>query len=108
MRKKISALYTFGSPRVGDSTFVQTFNSFFAVKSFRIVNASDMVTEIPFPTPIAGIVGGYFSHVDTPVVSTEQLNDIEDNHDMKTYLSSLEKNKRSNIFQWLKKKIFAY
>jgi triacylglycerol lipase len=107
LSRKITALYTFGSPRIGDSTFVQAFNSSFANKSFRIVNSSDMVAEMPFPAPIAGIVGGYFSHVDTPVISTEQLNDIEDNHNMKTYLSSLKKNKRSNICHWLKQRIIV-
>ena len=105
LRMKITALYTFGSPRIGDSTFVQRFNYSFAWKSFRIVNSTDIVTEIPFPIPIAGIVGGYFSHVDTPVIATEQLNDMEENHDMKTYLGLLKKNTQKNIFSWLKEKI---
>ncbi|MBN2089872.1 lipase family protein, partial [candidate division KSB1 bacterium] len=49
IKKKVTALYTFGSPRVGDDTFVKTFNSSFANKSYRIVNTSDIVTSIPLP-----------------------------------------------------------
>ena len=88
-RCRVEALYTFGSPRVGDDRFVKAFNRAFAARSFRIANTSDIVTSIPLPVPIAGIVGGYFSHVDTPVDMTIQKDDLEQNHSMRTYLDAL-------------------
>jgi triacylglycerol lipase len=86
---KVRSLYSFGSPRVGDAAFVKSFNDSFAKRAFRIVNTSDIVTSIPLPVPIAGLVGGYFSHVDTPVDMTIQKDDLEKNHCMTTYLSAL-------------------
>ena len=88
-RHRVQALYTFGSPRVGDDQFVQAFNAIFARRSFRIANTSDIVTSIPLPVPIAGIVGGYFSHVETPVDMTIQKGDLDANHNMRTYLAAL-------------------
>jgi len=94
---RIEALYTYGSPRIGDNAFVTAFNSAFAQKSFRILNTSDMVTEVPFPTTFAGFLGAYFSHIDTPVVFTIQENDIEKNHHMATYVAALAQGKKSII-----------
>jgi predicted lipase len=88
-KRRIEALYTFGSPRVGEDEFVQAFNRVFARRSFRIANSSDIVTSVPLPVPIAGLVGGYFSHVETPVDMTVQKGDLEANHDMRTYLDAL-------------------
>lgn len=90
---KVTSTYTFGSPRVGDDTFTTTFNSKFGNRSFRIVNTSDIVTSIPFPGPIMGKIGGYFSHVDTPVDLTVQMDDLEKNHSMKTYIQKLTEGK---------------
>jgi Lipase (class 3) len=42
-------LYTFASPRCGDSTFAKAFNAT-GVEHWRIANTEDMVTMIPFPT----------------------------------------------------------
>jgi hypothetical protein len=39
-------VYTFASPRVGDQTFVNTFNGF-GLTSWRIVNAPDLVPNVP-------------------------------------------------------------
>jgi triacylglycerol lipase len=89
LKRKVSALYTYGSPRVGDNEFVRAFNGAFGRISFRVANTSDIITSIPLPAPIAGIVGGYFSHVDTPVDLTIQKNDLEENHDIRTYISAL-------------------
>ena len=97
---RVEALYTFGSPRVGDDSFVQAFNSAFGPRSFRISNTSDIVTSIPLPVPIAGIVGGYFSHVDTPIDMTVQKDDLEQNHDMRTYLDALARSRgRNGLFE---------
>jgi triacylglycerol lipase len=90
-RGTVEALYTFASPRVGDNGFVSAFNESFSNRSFRITNTSDIVTSIPFPAPVAGIVGGYFSHVDTPVDFTVQANDLDRNHQIDTYLDELER-----------------
>jgi triacylglycerol lipase len=91
--RKAVALYTYGSPRIGDNAFVTAFNSRYSEKSFRIINTSDMIGLIPPPAPIVGTVGGYFSHVDTPIVFTIQDDDIVKNHDVKTYLSALKDSK---------------
>lgn len=88
-RVKTAALYTFGSPRIGDAAFARAFNERFSAKAFRVANTSDIVTEIPFPAPFAGLFGNYFTHADTPVVFTAQHDDVEKNHDMNTYLSAL-------------------
>jgi hypothetical protein len=39
----------FGSPRVGDSAFARAFNAKLSGKSFRYVNAHDVVTHVPPP-----------------------------------------------------------
>lgn len=90
---KSIALYTYGSPRVGDNTFVTAFNRQYSEKSFQIVNTSDMVGLLPPPLPIVGTIGGYFSHVDTPISFTIQCDDLQQNHDIKTYLSALRDSK---------------
>jgi triacylglycerol lipase len=98
MKREVNAMYTFGSPRVGDDAFARSFNSRFRCKCFRIANTSDIVTSIPLPAPLAGIVGGYFSHVDTPVDFTVQHEDLEKNHDMRTYLSALKEGRAGKRF----------
>lgn len=42
------ALYTFGSPRVGDDDFGETLAG---VRTFRVVNNRDLVTTVPAPIP---------------------------------------------------------
>jgi triacylglycerol lipase len=93
LNRVATALYTYGSPRVGDDSFVKSFNAIFGQRSFRVANSSDIVTSIPLPAPIAGVVGGYFSHVDTPIDLTVQQEDLEKNHSMQTYLSALKSSK---------------
>ena len=89
LHRKAASLHTFGSPRIGDDAFVRGFNASFGRKTFRIANTADLVTEIPFPVPFAGVFGGYFSHADAPVVLTVQKNDIEQNHSIATYVAAL-------------------
>ena len=43
----IQTVHTFGSPRVGDETFVQAFDTLFKGRSYRFVNDEDLVTRIP-------------------------------------------------------------
>ena len=94
-KRHVAAIYTYGSPRIGDSIFVQNFNKSYGKYSFRIANTSDFITSIPLPMPIAGFVGGYFSHIDTPVNFTFQDNNLENNHKIDTYLTELVKEKRN-------------
>jgi predicted lipase len=86
---KVTSVFTFGSPRVGDDAFARAYNTAFGRRSFRIVNTSDIVTSVPPPTPIAGKIGGYFSHVDTPIDMNVQTNESGQNHHMNTYLTTL-------------------
>ncbi len=98
LKRKVCALYTFGSPRVGDNEFVRAFNGAFGRISFRVVNTSDIITSLPLPAPIAGVVGGYFSHVDSPVDLTVQTNDLEENHAIQTYISALKDSRTQRGF----------
>ena len=43
----VAGVYTFGSPRVGDPTFVRGFNRRHAGRSFRFVNHRDVVARVP-------------------------------------------------------------
>jgi hypothetical protein len=101
LKKKVTALYTYGSPRIGSNQFVQAFNKTFVSRSFRIVNTSDIVTSIPFPVALGGFVGGYFSHVDTPVDFTLPSDELEMNHHISTYYKTLLEHKRKFLF-WQK------
>ncbi len=98
LNRTVSALYTYGSPRVGDNNFVTAFNLEFGQRSYRIVNTSDIVTSIPLPGPIARVVGGYFSHVETPIDLTVQREDLDENHDMRTYIAALKKDSEQRGF----------
>jgi triacylglycerol lipase len=57
---RIRALYTFGSPRVGDDTFAREFNERYRGRSFRIANTSDLVTSSP--CAFGGHVGAIFAY----------------------------------------------
>jgi len=91
--RRLAAIYTFGSPRVGNAKFSDSFGTQLAERSFRVANSSDIVTSIPLPVPLAGFVGGYFSHVETQVSCNSQNNESEINHAMATYIAELEKAK---------------
>ena len=98
MNRKVTAVYTYGSPRIGDKAFVTAFNRQYGERSFRVVNIEDVVGSIPPPIPIAGNIGGYFSHVDTPVDFTTQEEGSEKNHNINTYLSALKDAKAKRGF----------
>jgi len=103
LSKQVSALYTFGSPRMGDNAFVQVFNEKYENKSYRIVNTADIVTTIPFPIQLGGFVGGDFTHVNTPIDFTFQADDIEINHAINTYVEALSKHSKKSVC-WFKRK----
>lgn len=52
----IEAVYTFGSPRVGNGAFAEDYDLHLASRTFRIVNAGDPVPHVPF-------VFGTYRHV---------------------------------------------
>jgi triacylglycerol lipase len=103
MNWNVSAVYTYGSPRIGDKGFVTAFNHHYGKRSFRVINIEDVVGSIPPPVPIAGNIGGYFSHVDTPVDFTIQEEGSEKNHNINTYISALREAKaRMGFYDKLK------
>jgi len=82
-------IYTFASPRVGDNQFATKYNELMEGRSFRITNSCDLATSIPFPVPFLKFLGGYFTHVETPVEFNIQTEDVGKNHNMETYLTAL-------------------
>ena len=95
-RFKDLSVYTFGSPRVGNRLFATEFNRTLKQRSFRIANTCDLVVSMPFPVPFLGFLGGYFTHVETPIDFTIQKEDGEKNHDLGTYLEALQINAGRN------------
>jgi triacylglycerol lipase len=106
--KTKQCVYTFGSPRAGDGDFSTTFNANFASSSFRVENSSDIVPEVPPPVQLPLDLGGYYSHVDTPIMFNDQENSVDGNHKIGTYLKNLGETKGSNIsFKGMLKRFFA-
>jgi triacylglycerol lipase len=46
--QSVQGLYTFGSPRVGDRTYMDHFNAAMNDRAFRFVNDEDIVAKLPF------------------------------------------------------------
>ncbi len=104
---KISAkppiLYTFASPRVGDSVFANNFSKL--DECYRIANSEDIVPKIPIPMLlVAGRTPAKsgtlsltqklnsrvdFKHIGLPIYFTEQKNTVADNHTIPVYLDAL-------------------
>jgi predicted lipase len=102
-RNTIKGVYLYGSPRVGDASYVDGYNDKYGDVTYRIVNTSDIVTSVPPPVPVAGSLGGYFSHVETPVDFTWQENDIVKNHQMERYLEEVENAKEGLLARMLRR-----
>jgi len=83
-------VYTFASPRVGDKRFAAEYNHLCSGHSYRVANTCDLVVSLPFPVPFLSFIGGFFTHVDEPVEFTTQKEDAEKNHEIGTYLTSIE------------------
>jgi hypothetical protein len=78
----LGALYTFGSPRVGDPAFGRTFDPQFL--HCRIVNNVDVVPTLPPELPIPGIE---FKHVG----QLKQLKPSEPTNKLLTIISDVER-----------------
>lgn len=47
LHQSVNAVYTFGSPRVGDRQFSDRFERLLGDRTFRLVNDEDLVTRVP-------------------------------------------------------------
>lgn len=57
----IGSVYTYGSPRVGDTVFARQYELALGHCTYRVVNAEDLVTRVP-PRATPGVTGEY-AHV---------------------------------------------
>jgi hypothetical protein len=48
--------------------------------------------------PFLGFIGGFFTHVETPIDFTIQEEDLEKNHVIETYLTALEGDREKQGF----------
>jgi len=64
------SLYTFGSPRCGNSEFAKYFDETFGPNAFRVVNDRDVVARLPRGSNAAGAVLDY-EHVGRTVLVAE-------------------------------------
>jgi len=91
--KTIANVCTFGSPRVGNRDFSNAYNARFADTTWRVVNSSDLVPEVPPPVQLGPVgpvvIGAFYSHVDTPILFNDQRNSLVDNHDIHTYADAI-------------------
>jgi triacylglycerol lipase len=69
--------YNFASPRTGDPAFAAAFDTL-ATRLFRMVNTSDVVTQLPLPV----LSHSLYSHVGTPVDFTANYGTVAGNHSM--------------------------
>ena len=107
MGRKAAALYTFGSPRVGDRAFAEDFRKRLGGRAFRVANSCDLVPSLPPPAPLAHIVGGYYVHVGEPACFTRQTEDVEDNHSMAVYLEAVSKGKDARPSRGIGRRILS-
>jgi triacylglycerol lipase len=83
-------MYNFGSPRVGNPKFVQSYNEIIS-NSVRIVNTNDIVALLP-PAAVRPPFSNqllYYRHVKELVTITVQTGSIAGNHLMDAYISGL-------------------
>ena len=78
-----TSLYTFASPRVGDSLFAEEFSNRLSLTGedatgciFRIFNTEDIVPTAPLPV----IDESSYTHIGTPIAFTDNKGDIVKNH----------------------------
>ncbi|WP_134704863.1 lipase family protein [Ammoniphilus sp. YIM 78166] len=71
-------VYTFASPRVGTSTFADTYNRIVKC-SFRIYNVNDLIPRLPLN----------FTHVQKPFLINFRTSSIVGNHRMTNYFAAI-------------------
>lgn len=116
--KPVYGLYTFGQPRVGNSTFARDFDTTFKTRFFRFVNNADVVTRVPLRTmgySHAGTFlyfddqgrlhddpGFWYKFLDSVEGTIQGLDRLEPEalaaHNMDRYVANLEKNLGVNPF----------
>lgn len=84
-------VYTYGSPRVGNSTFVQMYNGLLP-RTFRIVNLAD---SVPI-TPPESFRGDNFLHAGQEWSYLSQLGSVGKNHAIETYTAAIDQNVETN------------
>jgi len=89
-------VYTFGSPRVGNTNFANYLNKFFPINNmFRITNTADVVTNIPLST-IPNFQNPnepfYFTHAGKGIFFESNWNSLKRSHYMFNYVTNLPKN----------------
>lgn len=87
---KNPVMYNFGSPRVGNSKFVQAYNEIIN-DSMRIVNTNDIVSILP-PAAVRPPLSNellHYRHVKELVAFTVQTGSITGNHILETYINAI-------------------
>jgi triacylglycerol lipase len=85
-------IYTYGSPRVGDSTFVATYTRLVG-QTYRVVNLADTVPL----TPPSAFRGDSFEHAGQEWSYLSQLGDTGINHAIETYQTAIDRAVEVNI-----------
>ena len=87
-------VYTFGSPRVGNQSFVQTLhNAPVLTQFFQVQNNADIVPSMPFAVvPNRGNPENptYYEHAGTPVVYASNWGSFGNNHALSNYIYALD------------------
>lgn len=107
LKSHTTQLYTFASPRVGDSDFAQKFDF---QNCFRIANSEDLIPKLPLATltlfslakiPFSQLLfqknipdGHNYEHVGQSIYFTYQKGDIPDNHTIPVYKETLDITKK--------------
>ncbi len=79
-------VYTYGSPRVGDATFVTTYNQLVS-QTYRVVNLADTVPI----TPPSSFRGDLFQHTGQEWSYLSQLGETAINHAIETYQIAIDR-----------------
>ena len=78
-------LYTYASPRLGDPTFAEAFNSI-VPNAYRVINQADLVPNLP-PTSAANVA---YVHAGEQWAFTSAAGDIGPNHFISAYRHAIE------------------
>ena len=82
------SVVTFGSPKVGDTRFVSTFNAS-KINSCRIFNTLDLIPKLPFSLHLPEILIPNYAQVDEELSFTGNHEGLIEAHQMVNYISVL-------------------